>query len=91
MLNKLWPEKNKSHSKNNGKENIKRKIKKKRECYSRVHRLLDTRYSAIVNANAKFYHFSGTSIDIGEYNEKKFKNCSKVWAWQVGRFMGVAT
>jgi len=32
-------------------------LKQKRECYSRVTRLSDTRYSASVNANAKFNHF----------------------------------
>jgi len=35
----------------------KKKLKKK---------LSDTRYSAGVKANAKFHHFSGVSIDIGE-------------------------
>jgi len=41
-----------------------------------------SRYSASRNANAngKCHHFSGISIDIGEYNEKKFKNCLKVCA-----------
>jgi len=35
----------------------------KREFYSRVHRLSDTRYLASVNASL---YFSGISIDIGE-------------------------
>jgi len=34
------------------------------ECYSRVSRLSDTRYSASVHANAKFHNFSVISIDI---------------------------
>jgi len=38
----------------------------KREYYSRIPRLSDTRYSASVNANTKFHNFSGISIDIGE-------------------------
>jgi len=38
----------------------------KRECYSRVPQLSDTRYSASVNANEEFLNFSGISIDIGE-------------------------
>jgi len=41
-------------------------IKTKRERYSRVPRLADTRYSASVNINQKFHHFSGISTDIRE-------------------------
>jgi len=33
--------------------------KNKRECYSRLPQLSDTRYSASENANAKFHNFSG--------------------------------
>jgi len=40
---------------------------KDREWYSRYPRLPNTRYSASGNAKAKFYHFSGISIDIGRF------------------------
>jgi len=37
---------------------------------SRVPRLSDTHYSAGCEANAKFHHVCGISIDIGKYNKK---------------------
>jgi len=50
----------------------------KREYYSRIPRLSNILYSASVNAKAKIHNFSGISIDIGEQNEEKLKNCLKV-------------